>query len=88
MENVPDKTFVSEEVVPDREGNKKLDFILQEHYALKSAIHLWNGPKYPDYCSLPQRIRSFENSNWSYTYPTPVELAEAGFFLDRKFTTF
>ena len=68
------------DVGPDRHGNKFLNCALQKHYVLKQAVNLWQGPKYPAYCSLIDRVRSFENVDWPETSPTPVSLAEAGFF--------
>jgi len=55
---------------------------------MKQAVNLWQGPKYPAYCSLIERVRSFENIDWPETNPTPVKLADSGFFYDGKLTTF
>jgi len=44
------------DVGPDREGNEHLDRALQEHYTMKQAINLWQGPRYPDYHSLIDRV--------------------------------
>jgi hypothetical protein len=60
-------------------GNKQLDHTLQDHYVLKQAVNLRQGPKYPVYCWIIERTRSFENWNWPKTNPTPVSLAKAGF---------
>jgi hypothetical protein len=38
-----------------------LEHALQEHYVLKQSLNLWQGPKYPGYCSIIEHIRSFEN---------------------------
>ena len=76
------------DVGPDREGNEYFNRALQEHYVLKEAVNLWQGPKYPAYCSLIDRVRSFKNINWPETNLTNVSLAEAGFFYDGELTTF
>jgi hypothetical protein len=73
---------LSIDVEPDLKSNWYLDRSLQEHYVLKQAVNLWHGPKYPSYCALAERIRSFENSKWPETNPSPVSLAEAGFCYD------
>jgi len=43
----------------------KLNLALQDHYACKQAINLWQGPRHPNYNSLIERVRSFENVDWS-----------------------
>ena len=83
-----DAVVCSVDVRPDREGNEYLIRALQEHYVLRQAVNLWQGPKYTDYCSLIDRVRSFENIDWPETNPTPVSLAELGFFYDGALTTF
>jgi len=86
---VPEDSWVcSVDLGPDRYGNECLNRTLQEHYVLKQAVNLWQGPKYPAYCSLIERVRSFDNVDWPETSPTPVSLAEAGFFYDAVLTTF
>jgi len=54
MENSTDSKPVLEDgwvcsvgVGPDRHGNEYLNRALQEHYALKQAVNLWQGPKIP-----------------------------------------
>jgi len=86
MENCTDSDPVPEngcvcsvDVGPDRHGNEYLNRALQEPYVLKQAVILWQGPRYPAYCSLIDRVRSFDNFDWPETIPTPVSLAEAGF---------
>jgi hypothetical protein len=66
----------------------KLTRQLQEHYALKQAINIFPMPHHPSYNSLIARTRSFENADWPETNPSPISLAEAGFFYDRKLITF
>jgi hypothetical protein len=51
------------DVGPELEGNKHLNRALQEHYILKQAVNIWQGPKYPAYCSLIERARSFRSCN-------------------------
>jgi len=86
---MPEEAVVrSVDVGPDNEGNEYLNHALQEHYVLKQFVNLWQGPKYPAYCSLIDRVRSFENINWPKTNPTPVLLVRSGVFCDDKLTTF
>jgi len=95
MDSSSDSNTVPEEapvrsvgVGPDNEGNEYLNRVLQEHFVLKQVVNIWQGPKYPAYCSLIDRVRSFENIVWPETSPTPVSLAEARFFYDGELTTF
>jgi hypothetical protein len=37
--------------------------------------------------TLANRLKSFEDSKWPETNPSPISLAEAGFFYDRKLAT-
>jgi hypothetical protein len=60
--------------------NEHFEHALQEHCVLKQAVNLWQGPKYPGYSSIIERVQLFENWNWPETKPTPVSLAEEGFF--------
>ena len=76
------------DVGPDTVGNEYLNRTLQEHFVLKQVVNIWQGPKYPTYCSLIDRVRSFENVVWPETSPTHVSLAEAGFYYDGVLTTF
>jgi hypothetical protein len=86
---MPEEAVVrSVDVGPDNEGNEYLNRALQEHYVLKESVNLWQGPKYPAYCSLIDRVLSFENINWPETNPTPVLLVGSGVFCDSKLTTF
>jgi len=79
--NSSDSNTVPEEAVgPDNEGNEYLNRVLQENFVLKQVVNLWRGPKYPAYCSLIDRVRSFENIDWPETGPTTVSLAASGFF--------
>jgi hypothetical protein len=88
-DRVPQNGWVcSVDVGPDRNGSKYLNRTLQEHYFLKQAVNLRQGPRYPAYCSLIDRVRSFENIHWPETNPTPVSLAESGFFYDGELTAF
>jgi len=87
MENRSDSNTVPEEapvlsvyVGPDTVGNEYLNRALQEHFVLKQVVNIWQRPKHPEYCALIDRERSFENVVWPETSPTPVSLAEAGFF--------
>jgi hypothetical protein len=66
----------------------KLNRQLQEHYALKQAINIFSMPRHPSYNSLIVLTRSFEYADWPEANPSPVSLAEAGFFYDRKVITF
>jgi hypothetical protein len=68
--------------------NPKLTRQLHEHYARKQAINLCPGPQYPACNSLNARVKSFEDADWPEINPTPVSMAEAGFFYDSKLTTF
>jgi hypothetical protein len=67
-------------VGPDVGRDEHLEHALQEHYFLKQAVNLWQGPKFPGYCSIIERVSSFENWEWPETKPAPVSLAEVGFF--------
>jgi hypothetical protein len=79
----------STDIGPDNSYmNAKLSRQLQEHYALKKAINIWHGPRHPAFNSLITRVKSFEGADWPQTNPTPISLAEAGFFFDSKLTTF
>jgi hypothetical protein len=66
----------------------KLTRQLQEQYALKRAINIFPMSNHPSYNSLIARTKSFEQVHWPETNPSPVSLAEAGFFLDPKLITF
>jgi len=95
MENSSDSNTVPEEapvwfvdVGADNEGNEYLNSALQEHFVLKQVVNIRQGPKYPAYCLLIHRVRSFENIVWPETSPTAILLAEAGFFYDGELTTF
>jgi len=86
---VPEDGWVcSVDVGPDRHGNEYLNRVVQDHYVLKQAVNLWQGSRNPAYCSLIDRVRTFEIIDWPETNPTPVSLAEAGFFYDGELTTF
>jgi len=61
---------------------------LKEYYTLKQAINIWPGPRHPAFSSLITRVKSFEAVDWPKTCPTPISLAEAGFFYDSELTTF
>jgi len=74
-----DAAVRSADVGPNRNWNEYLNRALQKHYVLKEALNLWQGPMYRNYCSLINRVRSFENADWPKLNPTPVFLAEAGF---------
>ena len=79
---------VSIDIGPDNNYmNAKLKRQLDEHYAAKQAINIWHGPQNPAFSSLIARVKSFEDANWPETYPTPISLAEAGFFYDSKLST-
>ena len=72
---------VSQDIGPDNYYmDKKLKRQLDAHYAVKQAINLWHGPQNPAFNSLIARVKSFEGADWPETYPTPISLAEAGFF--------
>ena len=95
MENSSDSNTVPEEasvlsvyVGPGTVGKEYLNRALQKHFVLKQVVNIWQGPKYPAYCSLIDRVRSFENIYWPETGPTPVSLAESGLFYDGELTTF
>jgi len=49
------------DVGPDTVGNEYLNRTLQEHFVLKQVVNIWQGPRYPAYCGLIYRVRSFEN---------------------------
>jgi hypothetical protein len=66
----------------------KLTRQLQEHYALKQAINISSRPHHPAYNTLITRTRSYEHADWPETNPSPVSMAEAGSFYDRKLITF
>jgi hypothetical protein len=70
---------VSCDIGPDKWMNTKLNRQLQEHYALNKQS-MFSMPRQPSYNSLTVRTRSFENVDWPETNPSPVSLAEAGFF--------
>jgi hypothetical protein len=59
----------------------KLDRQLQEYYTMKQAINIFPMPHHLSYNSLIARTRSFEKANWPETNPSPISLAEAGFFI-------
>jgi hypothetical protein len=89
MENSTEDVEVrSIDVRHDVGRNEHLEHALQEHYVLKQAVNLWQGPKYPGYCSIIKRVRSFDNWDWPETKPTPVSLAGAGLFYDGESTAF
>jgi hypothetical protein len=79
---------VSNDIGPHKWMDTKLNRQLHEHYALKQAINIFPMPQHPSYNSLIVRTRFFENADWPETNPSPVSLAEAGFFYDRKLITF
>jgi hypothetical protein len=80
---------VSNDIGPDNKWmDTKHNRQLQEHYALKQAINIFPMPHHSSYNSLIVRTRSFENANWPETNLSPMSLAEAGFFYDRKLITF
>ena len=81
--------MVSDDIGPDNSYmNERLKRQLDDHYALKQEISIWHGPQNPAFNSLIPRVKSFEGADWPETYPTPISLAEAGFFYDSKVTTF
>jgi hypothetical protein len=82
------KNPVSTDIGPDNCMNAKLTRQLQEHYALKQAINIFPRPHNPSHRSLITRTRSFEHADWTETNPSPVSLAEDGFFYDSKLVTF
>ena len=95
MENSSDSNTVPEEasvlsvyVGPGTVGKEYLNRALQEHFVLKQVVNIWQGPKHSEYCALIDRVRSFENVVWPETSPTPVSLAEAGFFYAGELTAF
>ena len=95
MENSTDSDPVPEDACvcsvdlgPDRHENEYLNRALQERYVLKQAVNLWQGPKYPAYYSLIDRVRSVENIDWPETNPTPVSYSESGFFYGGELTNF
>jgi len=45
------------------------------------------NPRYLDYNSLIERVRSFENVDWPEHNPSPVAMAEAGFFYNSKYNS-
>jgi len=80
---------ISEDIGPDNSYmNAKLKRQLDEHYAVKQAINIWHGPQNPAFTLLIARVKSFEDADWPEIYPTPISLAEAGFFYDSKLSTF
>ena len=80
---------VSTDIDPDNSYmNAKLKRQLGEHYAVKQAINIWHGPQNPAFTSHIARVKSFEDADWPETYPTPISLAEAGFFYDSKLSIF
>jgi len=77
------------DIGPDSSYMKaKLKRQLDEHYAIKQATNIWHGPQNPGFTSIIARVKSFEDADWPETYPTPISLAEAGFFYDSKLSTF
>jgi hypothetical protein len=78
----------SEKVEPDLEENARHRRLLQDSSVKKQAINIWGGPKYTNYTALVERVKSFENSGWPEIHPSPISMAEAGFFYDRELTTF
>jgi len=86
---VPEDSWVcSVDAGPDKHGNEYLNRTLHEHYVLKHAVNLWQGRRYPAYCSLIDRVRFFENIDWPKTNPAPVSLPVSGFFYDGELTAF
>jgi hypothetical protein len=53
---------------------------LCEHFAVKRAINLWQGPRHTGYNSLDQRIKSYRDKWSADSKSTPTALSEAGFF--------
>jgi hypothetical protein len=51
------------DVGPDLQEKEHLNRALQEHYVLKQAVNIRQGPKYPASCSLIERAQSFESCN-------------------------
>jgi hypothetical protein len=79
------KSSGSTDIGPDNFYMKvKLRRELEEHFARKQAINIWHGPRHPAFNSLIERVKSFEDVDWSETNPIPVSLAESGFFYDSK----
>ena len=68
--------------------NAKLKRQLDERYAVKQAINIWHGPQNPAFNSLIARVKSFEDADWPETYPTPISLADVGFFYDSSYLLF
>jgi hypothetical protein len=68
--------------------NPTLSRQLLEHYARKQANNFWPGPCHPAFDSLIDRVQSFEEVYWPETNPSPVSMAEAGFFYDSELITF
>jgi len=76
------------DIGPNRDWiSSKLNLALQDSYACKQAINLWQGPRYLDYNSLIERVRSSENFDWPEHNPSPVAMVEAGFFYNSKYNT-
>jgi hypothetical protein len=76
------KILVSRDIGPENNWmDAKLTRQLQEHYALKQAIYIFPMPHHPSYNSYIARTRSFEHADWPEPNPSPVSLAEAGFFM-------
>jgi len=68
---------VSTDIVPDNSYmNTKLKRQLDEHYAVKQVINIWQGPQNPAFTSIIARVKPFEDADWPETYPTPISLAE------------
>jgi hypothetical protein len=86
MENSTEIRSVN--VGSDDGRDEHLEHALKEHCVLKQAINLWQGPKYPGYFSIIERVRSFQNWDWPETKPAPIYLGEAGFFYDGELTAF
>jgi hypothetical protein len=70
---------------PDREWISAVSRALQERYETEQAINLWKGPKFPEYSSFVDRARSFEDAEWPEDNPTPVAMAEAGFYFNSRY---
>jgi hypothetical protein len=81
------KVSGSTDIGPDFYMNVKLKAELEVHFARKRAINIWHGPRHPAFNSLIEHVKPFEGVDWSETNPTPVSLAEAGFFYDSKLIT-
>jgi hypothetical protein len=79
---------VSHDIGPDNKCmDIKLTRQLQEYFTMKQAINIFPMPHHQSYNSLIARTRSFEKADWPETNPSPISLAEAGFFYNRKLIT-